>query len=162
MVANSWLLPLAKTCRVRSGNTLGTKTNYSGGIQGGTQLSRRSSIRASCLNPCLGGQLLTRKSLLSCLAGISNGEPIVFRVAFKPPATIGVPQQTVDYYGECGLSVIGWSVIGWSVMSCALSGFPLMFTRPQNTTCAVNHVCASGCLSLSCICCSCPQATRLS
>jgi len=28
--------------------------------------------------------------------GISNGEPIVFRVAFKPPATIGLPQQTVD------------------------------------------------------------------
>jgi chorismate synthase len=28
--------------------------------------------------------------------GISNGEPIWFRVAFKPPATIGLPQQTVD------------------------------------------------------------------
>ncbi len=32
--------------------------------------------------------------------GISNGEPIVFRVAFKPPATIGIPQQTADYSGE--------------------------------------------------------------
>jgi len=31
--------------------------------------------------------------------GISNGEPIVFRVAFKPPATIGRPQQTVDWDG---------------------------------------------------------------
>lgn len=32
--------------------------------------------------------------------GISNGEPIVFRVAFKPPATIGVAQQTVDFDGK--------------------------------------------------------------
>ncbi len=32
--------------------------------------------------------------------GISNGEPIVFRVAFKPPATISRPQATVDFDGE--------------------------------------------------------------
>ena len=32
--------------------------------------------------------------------GITNGEPILFRVAFKPPATIGLPQQTVDYQGR--------------------------------------------------------------
>ena len=32
--------------------------------------------------------------------GISNGEPIVFRVAFKPPATIGLAQQTVDFDGN--------------------------------------------------------------
>ncbi len=32
--------------------------------------------------------------------GISNGEPVWFRVAFKPPATIGLPQQTVDYTGK--------------------------------------------------------------
>jgi chorismate synthase len=31
--------------------------------------------------------------------GISNGEPILFRVAFKPPATIALPQQTVDFAG---------------------------------------------------------------
>lgn len=31
--------------------------------------------------------------------GISNGEPIVFRVAFKPAATIARPQQTADYQG---------------------------------------------------------------
>lgn len=31
--------------------------------------------------------------------GISNGETIVFRVAFKPPATIGLPQATVTYDG---------------------------------------------------------------
>ncbi|MCG8618479.1 MAG: chorismate synthase [Desulfobacterales bacterium] len=45
---------------------LGTKSNFSGGIQG----------------------------------GISNGEPIVFRVAFKPPATIGLPQETADFNGN--------------------------------------------------------------
>jgi chorismate synthase len=32
--------------------------------------------------------------------GISNGEPIVFRVAFKPTATIAKPQQTVTTTGE--------------------------------------------------------------
>jgi len=31
--------------------------------------------------------------------GISNGEPIVFRVAFKPPATIGRSQSTSDFEG---------------------------------------------------------------
>jgi len=45
---------------------LGTRTNHSGGIQG----------------------------------GITNGEPIVFRVAFKPVATIRREQQTVDYEGH--------------------------------------------------------------
>lgn len=43
-----------------------TKTNYSGGIQG----------------------------------GITNGEPIIFRVAFKPTSTILLPQQTVDTQGK--------------------------------------------------------------
>lgn len=47
-------------------NSLGTLTNFSGGVQG----------------------------------GISNGEPIVFRVAFKPPATIGLPQKTTDFQGR--------------------------------------------------------------
>ncbi|MDX9840739.1 MAG: chorismate synthase [Desulfobulbus sp.] len=51
---------------VRKGSGLGTRTNHSGGVQG----------------------------------GISNGEPIVFRVAFKPVATIGLAQQTVDFDGE--------------------------------------------------------------
>lgn len=32
--------------------------------------------------------------------GISNGEFIFFRVGFKPPATISLPQQTVDYQGN--------------------------------------------------------------
>jgi chorismate synthase len=32
--------------------------------------------------------------------GISNGEDIVFRVAFKPTATIAQPQQTVDRSGK--------------------------------------------------------------
>jgi chorismate synthase len=32
--------------------------------------------------------------------GISNGEPVLFRVAFKPVATIGLPQKTVDFQGK--------------------------------------------------------------
>jgi chorismate synthase len=34
------------------------------------------------------------------LGGISNGEPLYFRVAFKPPATIQLPQETVDFEGN--------------------------------------------------------------
>ena len=51
---------------IKKGAQLGTRTNYSGGVQG----------------------------------GISNGEPITFRVAFKPPATISLPQKTVDFDGD--------------------------------------------------------------
>jgi chorismate synthase len=51
---------------IQKGDRLGTRTNYSGGIQG----------------------------------GISNGEPIYFRVAFKPVATIGQDQTTVDFEGR--------------------------------------------------------------
>ena len=32
--------------------------------------------------------------------GIANGEPVYFRVAFKPPATIGQAQKTVDFDGN--------------------------------------------------------------
>ena len=32
--------------------------------------------------------------------GISNGEPIYFRLAFKPPATIGRAQETTNFAGE--------------------------------------------------------------
>jgi chorismate synthase len=32
--------------------------------------------------------------------GITNGEPIVFRTAFKPPSTISLPQNTVDFQGR--------------------------------------------------------------
>ncbi|MBI9082156.1 MAG: chorismate synthase [Desulfobacterales bacterium] len=31
--------------------------------------------------------------------GITNGEPVIFRVAFKPPATIGMAQETADFNG---------------------------------------------------------------
>jgi chorismate synthase len=31
--------------------------------------------------------------------GITNGQPIMFRVAFKPPATIGQAQETADFEG---------------------------------------------------------------
>jgi len=32
--------------------------------------------------------------------GISNGEPILLRIAFKPPATISLAQNTVDFTGK--------------------------------------------------------------
>ena len=32
--------------------------------------------------------------------GVTNGEPVVFRVAFKPPSTIAREQRTVDYAGQ--------------------------------------------------------------
>jgi len=51
---------------IDKGGRLGTKTNNSGGVQG----------------------------------GITNGESIIFRVAFKPVATIGLEQQTVDFDGN--------------------------------------------------------------
>lgn len=51
---------------VKKGARLGTRSNFSGGIQG----------------------------------GISNAEPIYFRVAFKPPATIGISQDTADFDGK--------------------------------------------------------------
>lgn len=51
---------------VQKEGRLGTKTNYSGGVQG----------------------------------GISNGEPVVFRIAIKPVATIGRAQETVALDGH--------------------------------------------------------------
>ncbi|KAI9140258.1 chorismate synthase [Paraphysoderma sedebokerense] len=60
-----WIQKLDKDGKVG----LGTKTNHSGGIQG----------------------------------GISNGENIYFRIAFKPAATIGMEQQTATYDGKDGV-----------------------------------------------------------
>jgi chorismate synthase len=51
---------------MQKGERLGTRSNNSGGVQG----------------------------------GISNGEPVIFRVAFKPVATIGMAQETVDFNGN--------------------------------------------------------------
>ena len=48
---------------------MGTKTNFSGGIQG----------------------------------GITNGEDVYFKVAFKSVATIGKPQETSTYDGKTGV-----------------------------------------------------------
>ena len=48
------------------GERIRTKTNHSGGVQG----------------------------------GITNGEDIVFRVAFKPIPSVMLPQQTVDIHGN--------------------------------------------------------------
>jgi len=47
------------------------------------------------------GKLGTKTNNSGCIqGGISNGENIVFRVAFKPPATIGMDQSTADFSGN--------------------------------------------------------------
>ena len=48
------------------------------------------------------GRLLSTASNRSggIQGGISNGCDIVLRVAFKPPATIGLSQQTADFSGQ--------------------------------------------------------------
>ena len=46
-----------------------------------------------------GLKLMTNRSG-GILGGITCGAPIVFRVAFKPPASIALPQNTVDYNGN--------------------------------------------------------------
>jgi len=61
--------------------------------------------RGSCMNDAfrMGGdgrlRTLTNNSG-GIQGGISNGETIIFRAAFKPAATIGRVQQTVDYAGK--------------------------------------------------------------
>jgi chorismate synthase len=48
-----------------------------------------------------GGELGTLTNRSGGLqGGITNGEPILFRVAFKPPATIGRSQTTADWNGR--------------------------------------------------------------
>lgn len=51
-----------------------------------------------CFNNNRLGTLTNRSG--GAQGGISNGEEVYFRVAFKPPATIGQAQQTVDYQGQ--------------------------------------------------------------
>jgi chorismate synthase len=35
--------------------------------------------------------------------GISNGEPILIKIAFKPPATVSLAQETVDFSGKAAI-----------------------------------------------------------
>ena len=44
--------------------------------------------------------------LLLLQGGISNGEDIVIKVAFKPTSTIGIKQQTVTREGGPGICVL--------------------------------------------------------
>lgn len=66
---------------------------------------RAARCRGSAMNdlfmPGEGGRLSTRTNHSGGVqGGISNGQPVLFRAAFKPAATIGRPQDTVDYEGR--------------------------------------------------------------
>lgn len=65
---------------------------------GGTSLTGREHNDAFYME---GGRVRTRTNRSGGVqGGISNGENIVFRVAFKPTATIMTPQETVTSSGE--------------------------------------------------------------
>lgn len=40
------------------------------------------------------------------LGGITNGMPVIFRAAVKPTASIGLPQQSIDYAQNCDAELI--------------------------------------------------------
>ena len=57
---------------------------------------RASSLRGSEHNDCFGPEPLTNHSG-GVNGGITNGAPIVFRVAFKPTSSIAAAQRTYDF-----------------------------------------------------------------
>ena len=61
----------------------------------------RGSIHNDPFTTNSAGDLLPAKNDSGgTIGGISSGASILFRVAFKPPATIKLPQKTVDFAGE--------------------------------------------------------------
>lgn len=61
----------------------------------------KNSVGGICNPGASCGQIRTRTNNSGgTQGGISNGENIVFQVAFKPTATIGKAQQTVDIHGN--------------------------------------------------------------
>jgi chorismate synthase len=61
----------------------------------------RGSTHNDAFVPGADGRIGTRTNRAGgTLGGISNGQPIVVRAAFKPTATIAQPQQTVNAAGE--------------------------------------------------------------
>ncbi|MCI5059411.1 MAG: chorismate synthase [Flavobacteriales bacterium] len=70
--------------------------DYGSGFQGLS--SRGSELNDSFVNE--GGIRTTSNNSGGIQGGISNGEEIYFRVAFKPVATIGIDQKTVTKKGD--------------------------------------------------------------
>ncbi len=68
---------------------------------GGTRLRGSQHNDAFCAREGGLGTVTNRSGGVQ--GGISNGETIHFRVAFKPVATIGLPQATVDYDGRAAV-----------------------------------------------------------
>lgn len=57
-------------------------------------------LRGSQMNDAMTSTGFASNRAGGILGGISTGEPIVCRVAVKPPSSIAVPQRTVDVSGE--------------------------------------------------------------
>ena len=71
---------------------------YGEGFDG---VTARGSQQNDVFVPGADGKIVTRTNHSGGIqGGISNGEDIYFRVAFKPVATILQPQQTVDKAGQ--------------------------------------------------------------
>ncbi len=54
----------------------------------------------SIMTRCKKNSVLTPTMHGGVLAGISNGEDLIMRIAIKPPSSIGKKQTTVDIYGK--------------------------------------------------------------
>ena len=78
-------LPATKGFEIGSG--------FSGTRMSGLEHNDRFVQKGECL-----GTLTNHSGGIQ--GGISNGEPILFHIAFKPPATIGTPQETADFDGN--------------------------------------------------------------
>jgi chorismate synthase len=86
MLAGAMLsIPATKGFEIGSG--------FAGTRLRGSQHNDRFSLKGGRL-----GTLTNRAG--GTLGGITSGEPIVFRVAFKPVASIRKPQETSDYDGR--------------------------------------------------------------
>jgi hypothetical protein len=66
------------------------------------------SVHRSCCRWCGSCKVYSqdRRLLLLLQGGISNGEDIVIKVAFKPTSTIGIKQQTVTREGASRLQQV--------------------------------------------------------
>jgi len=84
-----------------AGTSPPAKPDLGGAASGGGAPAEKASGNSIQKSPLTPRSQLTTKTNLSggIQGGISNGMPVYFRVAFKPPATIGQAQTTATYDG---------------------------------------------------------------